>query len=89
MACLYRNADEWNLRIISQAAQGLVAEKLVDDLKHSIRSISAPKPAFGPEPGIIVNIMPVFLPVNSEEVEVYQFDTKGQPIQKMVCIVYN
>ena len=89
MECLYQNADEWYLCSISQAAQGLVAEKPVDDLKHFIRSIPAPKHAFVLEPEIIVNIMPVFLPVNKEEVEVYQFDTKGQPIQKMVCIVCN
>jgi len=80
MACLYRNADEWNLRIISQAAQGLVAEKLVDDLKHFIRSVPAPAPAFIPEPDIIVNAMPDFLPVNEEEVEVNPFDTTGVPV---------
>ena len=80
MACLYQNADEWNLCSISQAAQGLVAEKLVDDLKHFIRSVPAPEPAFVPEPEIIVNAMPDFLPVNEEEVEVYPFDTTGVPV---------
>jgi len=67
MACLYREPnDEWYLRIMGKAAQGLVAAKLVDNLQRYLRDVPPPQPAFVPEPEIIVNVMPDFLPVEDE-----------------------
>jgi len=66
MACLYRDSNEWNLRIIGQAAQGLVAAKVVNDLQRFLRNVPPPQPAFVPEPEIIVNAMPDYLPVEDE-----------------------
>jgi len=79
MACLYRNSDDWNLRIIGQAAQGREAKNLVDDLQNYLRNVPAQEPAFVPEPEIIVNAMPDSLPME-EEVVVNPFVPSGNAI---------
>jgi len=80
MACLYRNSDSWNLRVIGKAAHGKEALHLVDDLQHYLRNVPAPQPAFVPEPEIIVNAMPESIPTSEEEVVVNPFGHTGNAL---------
>lgn len=77
MACLYRDSDDWNLQVIGNAVHGKRAADLVGDLQHFLRHTPAPQVTYVPEPDIIVNIMPEFIPMNEEEVIVNPVDLTG------------
>ncbi|KAL7540957.1 hypothetical protein ACHAXR_010520 [Thalassiosira sp. AJA248-18] len=67
MACLYRDDDgAWLLRIISEAAQGRVAEQLVDELQAFLLTHPPQAPAAPPEPEIVMTAMPDPVPIDEE-----------------------
>jgi len=77
MACLYRNCDDWYLRVLGKATQGKIAADLVKDLQKYLRDEPTPEPAIVPEPDIIVNFMPESHLVQEEEIVVNPFVPTG------------
>lgn len=75
MGCLYRAAgDEWHLRIISQPAQGLVAQKVVDELQTFLLCYPPQALSFPPDPEIVLTEMPDTVPIEEEIVVVPESD---------------
>lgn len=69
MASLYRDSDgSWCMRIISEAANGKVAQDLIDELQDFLRRTPPAKVQEVPEPEIIVNTMPVDVEIVVEPV---------------------
>jgi tellurium resistance protein TerZ len=69
MACLYRENDDWNMRIISEAAHGKVARDLVDEFQNFLRTNPPPPPSIVPEPDVVVNAMPEDVEIIVEPIE--------------------
>jgi len=80
MACLYRNSDEWYLRVLGKAVQGKIAAHLVKDLQNYLRNEPAPESAIVPEPEIIVNAMPESCLLQEEDVIVNPFVPTGNTL---------
>ena len=76
MGCLYRAGDEWHLRIVSEAAQGITAHENVDELQHFLRNNPPQALSVPPDPEIDVTAMPEAVPVDEEIVYVPQDDLK-------------
>jgi stress response protein SCP2 len=67
LACLYRETPtEWNLRIIGEPAHGRQAHQLHDNFQNFLHRVPPPPPSIPPEPEIIVNAMPEFVPMQEE-----------------------
>jgi tellurium resistance protein TerZ len=70
MGCLYRDGSDWNLRIISEPAQGRTVHDNVDELQNFLKNNPAQSPSEHPEAEIIINEMPAVVPHNEDEVVV-------------------
>ena len=63
MACVYRCYDNWNLRIIGEAAHGRRAHELVDELQNFLSRNPPPMPNVVPDPKDNFNAMPDPVPI--------------------------
>jgi len=78
MASLYRDDDDWCMRIISEAAHGRQAQDLIDELQAFLRNNPPPPPAEVPEPEIVVNQMPEDVEIVVEPaVAAHEIDTSN------------
>jgi tellurium resistance protein TerZ len=73
VGCLYRSSIsgatstcDWCLRIISEPAQGRTVQDNVDELQRFLQRHPPPKPSIPPEPEIVLNAMPDFIPVEED-----------------------
>jgi tellurium resistance protein TerZ len=58
MSCLYRESNDWFLRVINEPGNAKVANELVPRVKRILQDNPSPLPASVPDPEIIVTAMP-------------------------------